>query len=324
MEVLIQWELLFSAWVQNLGLWLEYPMQAFSFLGNEMFFLLIMPAIYWSFDPLLGFRAGMMLVISGGLNSALKMFFHTPRPYWVDPNIKAFSAEASFGLPSGHAQTAASIWGMLGKLIHKKGSLIIAAIVIFLIGLSRIYLGVHFLHDVLTGWLIGILILIIYLKLEKPIGLWLQKRTLLAQVLYAFLFSACILILGLAAQSTSSSWSVPAEWISLAVAASGKAPDPYNLEGVLTIAGVAFGFTAGFAWWRSKNGFEQIPSGTGKRLARYGIGLTGILVHYLGLGAIFPDEPFLLGAALRYLRYALIGAWVTALAPWCFNQLHLG
>ena len=323
MEGLIQWELLFSAWVQSLGQWLEFPMQVFSFLGNEMFFLLIMPAIYWSLDPVLGFRAGMMLVISGGLNSALKMFFHTPRPYWVDTNIKAFSAEASFGLPSGHAQTAASIWGMLGKMVQKRGSLLIAGVVIFLIGLSRIYLGVHFLHDVLSGWLIGILILILYLKLEKPIGKWLERRTLWAQVMYAFLFSACILMLGLWAQNSSSSWSVPAEWSSLAIAASGKAPDPFNLEGVLTIAGVAFGFTAGFAWWRSKTGIEQIHYGTGKRLARYGIGLVGILILYLGLGFIFPDEPYLLGAALRYLRYALIGGWVTAFAPWCFKQLHL-
>lgn len=44
-----------------------------------------------------------MLVTSHGLNSALKIALHGPRPYWVDPNVQAWSTEPSFGMPSGHA-----------------------------------------------------------------------------------------------------------------------------------------------------------------------------------------------------------------------------
>ncbi len=80
MDALIEFEILFTAFWQNLGAWLEYPMQAFTFLGSELFFLLVMPALYWSIDPVIGFRAGMMLILSGGLNSVFKMLFRTPRP----------------------------------------------------------------------------------------------------------------------------------------------------------------------------------------------------------------------------------------------------
>ena len=169
-------ELLVNLFFQNLGGWLESLMQAFTFLGNELFFLLIMPALYWSIDPATGFRAGMMLIISGGLNSSLKMLFHSPRPYWIDPQVKAMASETSFGLPSGHSQNSAAIWGMIAASFRKKWAWSVALVVIFLVGISRLYLGVHFLRDVLSGWLIGGLIVILYLVLEAPVSRWLSTR----------------------------------------------------------------------------------------------------------------------------------------------------
>ena len=91
MDALIDFEIAVTLFFQNLGAWLEMPMQAFTFLGSELFFLLIMPALYWSIDPVIGFRAGMMLVISVGFNTALKIFVHTPRPYWVDARVITMS-----------------------------------------------------------------------------------------------------------------------------------------------------------------------------------------------------------------------------------------
>jgi len=323
MDALIDFEIAFTLFIQNLGNWLEMPMQAFTFLGSELFFLLIMPALYWSIDPVIGFRAGMMLVISGGLNSALKIFFHTPRPYWVDSRVKAFSSETSFGMPSGHSQNSASIWGMVAESVHKRSAIVIGIIVVFLIGLSRIYLGVHFLHDVLTGWLIGTLIILLYLKMEKSIARWLNNKGLGFQVLMAFLFSAFFILLGWLAQSASRGWTLPGEWISNALSAGADEPDPLNLEGMITIAGVAFGFLTGFALWREKYGVYTIKCSQGKRLLRYGVGLVGIFILYFGLKVVFPEEPLVLGMVLRYFRYTLIGLWVTFFAPWFFKRLKL-
>ena len=323
MEALIEMEIIFTTLMQNLGSWLETPMQAFSFLGSEMFFLLIMPALYWSIDPIIGFRAGMMLILSGGLNTALKMFFHTPRPFWVDGSVKALTSETSFGLPSGHSQNSAAIWGMVAHTTRQRVAMIIAVIVVFFIGFSRIYLGVHFLHDVLTGWLAGILLVILYLSVEKPVANYLKTKALGFQLLAAMLFSLFFVLLGKLGSSIGNQWSLPGEWISNALAAEVEAPDPFNMEGMITIAGVTFGFLAGYALWFNRYKQYQINCSALKRILRYVVGLIGIVILYFGLKLVLPEEPVLVGALLRYLRYALIGFWVTYLAPWIFCRLHL-
>jgi len=323
MEALIDFEIAFTTFWQNLGGWLEYPMQAFTFLGSELFFLLVMPALYWSIDPVIGFRAGMMLILSGGLNSVFKMLFHTPRPFWVDSNVRAYSSETSFGMPSGHSQNSAAIWGIIAATIRSKWAYILAVVLVFFIGLSRIYLGVHFLHDVLTGWLAGILIILLYIKFEAPVSGWLKSKTFAFQILVSFLFGVSFILLGYLAQLSTSKWVLPTEWTTLALAAGAEAPDPFNLEGVITIAGVAFGFTAGFAWWRNKFGVYEIRCSSVKKLARYTFGLMGIVVLYFGLKLVFPEEPLLVGGTFRFIRYTLIGMWVTFIAPWFFRLLHL-
>jgi membrane-associated phospholipid phosphatase len=323
MDLLTQFEINFTLFLQNLGAWLEIPMQGFTFLGNELFFLLVMPALYWSLDPVLGFRAGMMLILSGGLNSFFKVLFHTPRPFWIDSRVEAFSSETSFGLPSGHSQNSAAIWGILAASIKKKWATVLAVLIIFFIGISRIYLGVHFLHDVLTGWLVGILIIILYLKLEKPVAKWLADKKLFELLLIAFLFSFVFIVLGVIAQQLTKSWQLPPEWVSQAIASGAEKPDPFSLEGIFTIAGVGFGFTAGYTWWVRTFGLYKIKCSALKRLARYTLGLLGIVALYFGLKFIFPEHPVWLGAVLRFVRYTLIGLWVTAFAPWLFKKMNL-
>lgn len=316
-------ELIVNLFFQNLGNWLEAPMQAITFLGNELFFLLIMPALYWSIDPMTGFRAGMMLIISGGLNSSLKMLFHSPRPFWIDSQVKAMASETSFGLPSGHSQNSAAIWGVMAASLRKKWAWITALVIIISVGISRLYLGVHFVRDVLSGWLIGGLIVVLYLILEKPVSRWLVARSVGMQLLISFLFSLSILAVGYLCQVSSNGFTLPQEWINNAVAAGAEATTPFSLEGVVTIAGVAFGFSGGYAWWRYKYGAVMLKASSLKRLARYGLGLLGIVALYFGLKIIFPQEPVLVEGIFRYIRYSLIGAWVTAIAPWIFKKLKL-
>ena len=53
------------------------------------------------------------------------------------------------------------------------------------------------------------------------------------------------------------------------------------------------------------------------------IGLTGVLILWAGLGQIFPDSANLFGFTLRYIRYALTGAWISVGAPCIFLKLGL-
>ena len=103
----------------------------------------------------------MLGAVSSGvaLNSLLKFSFARPRPDLVVPAVRVFTAS----FPSGHATMSAITYLTLGALLARTHSEILvriyfmtlAGMLTVLVGLSRIYLGVHYPTDVLAGWCIG-------------------------------------------------------------------------------------------------------------------------------------------------------------------------
>ncbi len=80
--------------------WLIPIMRLFTFLGNEEFYLIVMPVFLWAVDYSAGIRLGIIMLLSGSLNTIFKFIFHQPRPYWVDSNvINLDQPHNSFGLP---------------------------------------------------------------------------------------------------------------------------------------------------------------------------------------------------------------------------------
>ncbi len=309
--------------IQSLGSWLEAPMKFFSFLGSEEFFLLVLPVVYWAVSVDLGLRIGFILLFSSGLNTAFKLLFHGPRPYWVSTNVSPYAAETSFGVPSGHAQNAVSVWGIAAHWLRRNGAWAVAIFVMFAIGFSRMYLGVHFLHDVLAGWLLGALVLAGFIRYWDAAAAWLGRLSLTAQVGAALAVSLGLVALSALSLALWGGWTIPDVWVANANAAFPDEPiNPGSLSGVLTPAGALFGLAAGAAWMRAQGGFDT-SGPLWQRAARYLLGLVGVLVLYMGLGAVFPRGDALLPYLLRFVRYALVGLWIAALAPMLFIRLNL-
>lgn len=317
MQSLYDFGLQFIAGLQALGEWQTIWMKLFSFLGTEEFYMVALPLLYWCVDSALGLRMSVLLMTSGVLNSAFKLFFHAPRPYWISQEIRAFAEETSFGMPSGHAQNAVAMWGGMAAHLKRNWAWLVAVALAFLIGISRLYLGVHFPHDVVAGWLIGTIILWLTVRFWGPVARWAGEQSLLRQILYSFGLSLVLLLMPIAGfvWLQRSGWQAPGEWAAFA----GEA---VSLEGALTSAGTLFGLLAGVAWLQSRGGFQE--KGTLlQQILRYALGILGVLAIRYGLKMIFPEGEAWLPWALRYVRYALIGFWVTGGAPWLFIKLKL-
>ncbi|MDD1752275.1 MAG: phosphatase PAP2 family protein, partial [Methanotrichaceae archaeon] len=197
--------------LQNQG-W-AFPLMKFaSFLGALEFFILFMPLFYWCWDARLGFRVGLILILSQGLNSALKIAFHSPRPYWISQEVVPSDSGSSFGMPSGHAQDAVCVWGLIASYIQRPWAWATALGIILLIGISRIYLGVHFPGDVIVGWAIGALLLAAFLISEPFVSQRLKKLNLKQQVLTSFLASVGIIGLYSVSWAAMDGWQMPTAW----------------------------------------------------------------------------------------------------------------
>lgn len=324
MNPVLGWGIDINLMFQSLGAALEAPMQAITFLGSELFFLFVLPVIYWCINATMGLHLGLLLMVSTSLYSTLKIAFHDPRPYWLDPGVRAYAEETSFGLPSGHAQNAVIVWGMLALWIRKTWAWIVAVIMILLIGLSRIYLGVHFPTDVLAGWTLGVLMLVAYAALRKPLSAWWRGQSLGRQTLVSFAFALGLILLGWLARTLLGDWALPQEWIDNARLAfpDSEIINPLVLSGIVTPAATFFGLALGAGLVQQRGGFDA-GGQLWQRVVRFVVGILGTLVFYVGLDLVFPGGDTLVPLVLRFVRYALVGFWVSGLAPLVFLWLKL-
>jgi len=292
-------------------------MKLLSLLGTKEFFLLLLPAIYWCCSAALGFRLGLMLTVSYGINAFFKVLWHSPRPYWVSRDVFAWSHEGSFGLPSGHAQIAASFWGLLACCMHSRRALAAAALLTLFIGISRIYLGVHFPLDVLSGWAIGAGILIVFLFCENAIGERLCRLGLKTQIAISFAASLALFLLFALGRSASAGFHIPDIWQANAFAQTALSLDPGSAKDALSAAGMLLGISSGYAIMKKK-GCISTGGPARKKALRYLLGMAGLFVIWYGLESFAAEAD-----VLRYLQSALACFWVSFLAPLCFIKAHL-
>ncbi len=85
----------------------------------------------------------------------LKEVFLQPRPFQISDEVLQLARGEGPGFPSGHTVTGTVVWLYLGSLSQRQGILIGSSFLALLVGLSRMYLGVHFPTDVVGGLLVG-------------------------------------------------------------------------------------------------------------------------------------------------------------------------
>lgn len=142
--------------------WLEEMGRDVTAMGSLsiLFFLSLAFAGYWLLTSQRGFALRIIVALAGAelLSTSLKSLFDRPRPE-VSQLVRVFTA----GFPSGHALLSSAVFLTLGAILAqsalephvKRYVLAIAVFMTFIVGLSRLYLGVHYPSDVLAGWCLG-------------------------------------------------------------------------------------------------------------------------------------------------------------------------
>jgi hypothetical protein len=296
-------------------------MRLITALGSEEFFLFIMPAVYWCVDASLGLRVATLLISSNSLNELLKLAFHLPRPFWVDERVRALSVETTYGLPSGHAQTATAVWGGLATQIKQRWVWAVIVVLVILISFSRLYLGVHFLGDVVAGWVIGGLLVWVFARWGSA---WVSRlKGLSLGIQIALALGVALIYLALCYAAITLAPPDPPQWAgTVSRVLPGEEFNPRNPETPVSAAGLIFGLGLSLALLARGPHFRA-DGPFSKRALRFAVGVLGVLVFWLGLRVIFPSGTDIIALFFRFTRYTLIVVWALYLAPLVFLEFKL-
>lgn len=169
-------------------------------LGGHIVVVLAVMVPFWIGRPRAGVQIFFTAMISALFTDCLKVFLGHPRPYYVYAEVEPLLGSSGFGMPSGHASTAASVWGSAALLSQRKAVHALAILLTFLAGASRIYLGVHSLGQIMVGWAVGVAVVLAVYKMQRPAmgvfrklsgGSWLWPASALA-IFLLFLHTAIL------------------------------------------------------------------------------------------------------------------------------------
>lgn len=178
-----EWEVALQQWLQGM-IDSEIGIAIVSFItmfGEELVMIAVLGFLYWCYDKKFGKFVGMNILIGIVVNPMLKNIAFRRRPYFDHPGIKILKpvdasadiyniAAQGYSFPSGHTTNSTLLYSSLAKYKSKnKVLLVIAFVVPFLVGLSRVLLGAHYVTDVLCGWVVGVLLMLLFSYLQTRV-----------------------------------------------------------------------------------------------------------------------------------------------------------
>lgn len=204
--------------------------------------------IFWLGGRKIGFRAAIFAAITGPITIYSKWLIAEPRPFYVSDAFTPLKVSTGFGMPSGNALGIATLMVTIAWYARRMWLWILAAIMILLFGLARVYYGVHSPSQVLWSWLAGIAIALVLIKMADPFVRWFRRHSIVVQLLFVLILAALVTIVGaLIDHLVLQNFVAPTAWIERynEIAIATDEEDPFSLFDAYdsyVFGGYLFGF----------------------------------------------------------------------------------
>lgn len=251
-------ELNFINWLQSFNTpFLDQFFIYVTMLGEEYFYIFMLGLFYWCVNKESVRYLVIVLTFSAVVNSAMKEIFNTARPFQVE-SVRALRTETAHGssFPSGHTQTVVAFYGALAYQYKRAWLWVLAVVVITMVGLSRIYLGVHWPRDVIGALFFGILSIALITqitKMDTKKGVTWPYLAMVVAVVFSMVF--------------------------------------LHSETYMKASGAFLGFMMGYFVEDHYIKFD-VRASLFQQIAKFAIGIVGTLVFYEGLKMVLPTHLF--------------------------------
>ncbi|WP_416151642.1 phosphatase PAP2 family protein [Salipaludibacillus sp. HK11] len=260
-----------------------------TFLGNEEFYFLIIPFFYWCVSKKIGFRLFYIFLLSVYVNSYLKIYFAIERPIGSDGVQSIFVSSAEVGSHYPYDSFPSG---------HAQGSATLWG-----------YLATVIRNPLFPGFAIILIFLISVARLYSGLH-WPND------IIIGLLLGALFVFIGVYLQEKVANLPDGIKWILIFLIPLILVIIFPEKEGI-QYAGILVGAGIGYFTQEKFIGME-ISRKVSRKAAAFVIGIFGTFGLQIGLKMIFPEM-----AIYDFVRYGLIGLWITFIAPFLFKKLGI-
>ncbi len=270
-------------------------------LGFELIALGAICIIFWCINKNFGYKMGFAYFASGMLVQGLKITFRVPRPWVREPGFtpvgNAVEKATGFSFPSGHTQSATTLFGSLAFHFKKNWAKIVCIALFLLVGFSRNYLGVHYSSDVIVSMVLSLLCIVIFGKVFSKIENN-KKYDLLVAIVLAGI-SLAVMVYALILENT------------------GVITEPKYALDCCKTGGAGLGFALGWFIERRWIDFDVKTKKIWHQIAKVAVGIAVALLLKEIPKMMFGDT-----AIVGMVRYMFVTLWVVGIFPFIVKIIN--